>query len=425
MNLKMHKEHFMKIRTLSVVLAIGMLLMMLMNCGTGASPQVVSPIVGPVWRWTSSQFNNGATQTVDNPNAYTLQFMADGQVQIKADCNTGGMGFKLNGNNIEFEPIRLTLIACPPGSLDSVFTQQLQTVGSYLTSGSELVLNIQTNTGRMIFTSAQVAAPTSVALETATPIRVTVTPNATVEKQTVTPLPATATPAPNCPGAPTIEFFRADQATIVRGQNTVLRWGQVLGATQVAIDHDIGGVAAPGSTIVAPQTTTTYTMTATGCGGTVQVPTQVTVLEPTGVPPTQVPPTPIPPTAIPPTDVPPTDVPTSVPDTNFVGTTWRWLGLVAPTGSQDNRDAARYTILFNADNTLAVRADCNTGNGTYTRNGNALTITLGVVTQVQCEEGSLSQQFLSLLQMASTYSIQNQTLSIALENNNGTMTFEP
>ncbi len=68
-----------------------------------------------------------------------------------------------------------------------------------------------------------------------------------------------------CPFTPAIESFTASFPTIAVGQSTTLRWGLVTGAEMAEIDNGIGGIATPGSIVVAPTTTTTYTLTAT-CG---------------------------------------------------------------------------------------------------------------------------------------------------------------
>ncbi len=69
----------------------------------------------------------------------------------------------------------------------------------------------------------------------------------------------------SCPFAPAIASFTADSTTITAGQSAILRWGAVTGAEMAEIDNNIGGIATPGSIVVNPTTTTTYTLTAT-CG---------------------------------------------------------------------------------------------------------------------------------------------------------------
>lgn len=83
--------------------------------------------------------------------------------------------------------------------------------------------------------------------------------------------------APPCSGPPVIASFTASPNPITAGSSTTLSWGAVTNATSAVIDHGIGGVATPGSKSVSPATTTTYTLTATGCGGTVSSQVTVTV----------------------------------------------------------------------------------------------------------------------------------------------------
>jgi hypothetical protein len=95
----------------------------------------------------------------------------------------------------------------------------------------------------------------------------TTAPVLTVNIVTVAPTPL--------PCIPVISSFSADQTTIHRGDSTTLRWGPVSSADGVQIDNGIGGVATPGSATVAPNQTTTYTLSA-NCGGNTRS-AQVTV----------------------------------------------------------------------------------------------------------------------------------------------------
>ena len=118
---------------------------------------------------------------------------------------------------------------------------------------------------------------TSPPAATATPVPPTATPvppTATPVPPTATPVPPTATPTP---GPPVIESFTADPVTITAGGSSTLSWGLVSNATGVVIDQGIGGVGTPGSTVVSPGSTTTYTMTAIGLGGTDTASVTVTV----------------------------------------------------------------------------------------------------------------------------------------------------
>jgi hypothetical protein len=96
---------------------------------------------------------------------------------------------------------------------------------------------------------------------------------------------ASVTLTVNPAGPPVIEFFTASPGTITTGDSSTLEWGSVTNATSVTIDQGIGGVGTPGSTVVSPGSTTTYTMEAVGPGGTTTASVTVTVNPPA---PTQV-----------------------------------------------------------------------------------------------------------------------------------------
>jgi hypothetical protein len=84
-------------------------------------------------------------------------------------------------------------------------------------------------------------------------------------------------PAPICPGPPAVASFTAAPNTITAGQSSTLSWGPVENTDHVVIDQGIGEVAGWNSMVVTPATTTTYTLTATGCGGTMTYQVTVTV----------------------------------------------------------------------------------------------------------------------------------------------------
>ncbi len=80
------------------------------------------------------------------------------------------------------------------------------------------------------------------------------------------PAPAPVAPVSSKPNAPTISEFTAEPSHIERGQSALLRW-QVKDATEVQINHEIGTVSTSGRRQIAPNDSTTYTLTAKGPGG--------------------------------------------------------------------------------------------------------------------------------------------------------------
>ena len=87
------------------------------------------------------------------------------------------------------------------------------------------------------------------------------------------------------PAAPTIAQFTAEPTSIQRGQSSTLRWEVSGDVTSVSIDQTIGTVPNTGNRRVFPTDSTTYTLSATGSGGSVTASTTITVTTPPPAPP--------------------------------------------------------------------------------------------------------------------------------------------
>ena len=98
------------------------------------------------------------------------------------------------------------------------------------------------------------------------------------------PPPPKVVEAPPPPAAPDIAEFSAEPSSIERGQASTLKW-TVTNANQITIDNGVGSVQATGSRSVYPNETTTYTLRATGPGGTLSKSATVNVTAPPPPPP--------------------------------------------------------------------------------------------------------------------------------------------
>jgi pSer/pThr/pTyr-binding forkhead associated (FHA) protein len=123
------------------------------------------------------------------------------------------------------------------------------------------------------------SSPTAPARPTATAIPTIAPPTRqpTAIPPTEAPPPATDTPAPE----PVIGFFRSTRDSIEQGQCARLEWGQVENANRISLSS-VGRVGAAGKIDVCLDATKTYTLKATGAGGTVEESVQISVQPPTG-----------------------------------------------------------------------------------------------------------------------------------------------
>ena len=95
-------------------------------------------------------------------------------------------------------------------------------------------------------------------------------------KKPVAQAPPAATPPP--PSQPTVTL-QADPTSINKGDTSTLRWSST-NATQLTISPEVGTVAPEGSTKVTPTDSTTYTLTASGPGGSANSTVRITVAAP-------------------------------------------------------------------------------------------------------------------------------------------------
>jgi heat shock protein HslJ len=114
----------------------------------------------------------------------------------------------------------------------------------------------------------------------------------------------------------------------------------------------------------------------------------------------------------------------AITSSSLSGTQWRWARTLFRAGGERRPgNAAAYVLDFQRDGSLAVQADCNTGQGSYI--GYGITVTLRTLTSTQalCAGTSLSDVFLQQLQTSRTGVLKDDKLLIPLKADVGTMEF--
>lgn len=88
--------------------------------------------------------------------------------------------------------------------------------------------------------------------------------------------------------------------------------------------------------------------------------------------------------------------------------TWQWVSSVRDDGNRAMpADPSRYTLEFQPDGRVLVRADCNTGSGPWTAGPPGTVFSVGpfVLTRAACPPGSLNMRFLGDLALVDRYII--------------------
>jgi len=103
--------------------------------------------------------------------------------------------------------------------------------------------------------------------------------------------------------------------------------------------------------------------------------------------------------------------------------TWHWQR-GKPGDGPDIAAASpdRYTLRFEGGGRVLLRADCNSGSGSYEVNGATMKISPVALTKMACPAGSQDAQFLQGLSRVTGYAINGKDLVLTL-GDGGTMSF--
>jgi len=108
-------------------------------------------ITGIVWKWEEFQEMNDNLVVVDDPELYTVEFLSDGQVNVKADCNVAGGSYFMDGSQLTIEITTTTMAMCPRDSLSEEYLYLLNDAVSYIFESDQLFIAIKFDTGVMKF----------------------------------------------------------------------------------------------------------------------------------------------------------------------------------------------------------------------------------------------------------------------------------
>jgi heat shock protein HslJ len=126
-----------------------------------------------------------------------------------------------------------------------------------------------------------------------------------------------------------------------------------------------------------------------------------------------------------PISVPAKLTPAPVSETQIVNVVWQWSELVEtrPASQSVVPDPQNYTITFEQDGSVNIKADCNAVGGHYTLDGALLAIQLGPSTMAFCGEQALDRQYLELLGQVDYAGVTDGRLTLQLAGDAGRMGF--
>jgi heat shock protein HslJ len=120
-------------------LLIGLVLAML-AAGCGESPTEPSDLIGVSWRLVAIEPASGASTVVSTPERYTIEFVDESRVSLRADCNTCGGTYALSGDTLAVGPLACTRVACGSESLETPYLQALASPLTATRDRTQLIL---------------------------------------------------------------------------------------------------------------------------------------------------------------------------------------------------------------------------------------------------------------------------------------------
>jgi hypothetical protein len=102
---------------------------------------------------------------------------------------------------------------------------------------------------------------------------------------------------------------------------------------------------------------------------------------------------------------------------------WQWVELVEsePASQSVVPNPENYVVVFRTDGQLHSKADCKLVNGAYRAEGKRLAVNMGPAPTAQCQQGSLSDQFVGLLTNAVSFGLEGDLLVLDLRDSAGHM----
>jgi uncharacterized lipoprotein YbaY len=370
-------------------------------------------LTGVVWQWTGFSDPVQGDLTIDMPEQYTVEFMPEGLVAVKADCNNGSGTYITDADgSIDIAIGIVTAAACAPESLSDQFLQYLGEVAVYsFDEDGILILDLAVDTGTMTFAAGEAEALAE-GEETEVPAEeeaVNVTGTVTYRERIALPDDAVVT----------VQIYNAQlaDATEVLGEQIIETGGQ-----QVPIPFEVTYNPEDINENIM------YSVSARiedGAGNLLFISDTVTPVITNGNPTEDV--------EIMTIQVAegeaeaPAEEEAETPDeaTTLTGVVWNWTEFSDPVqGTVAIEDPSLYTVEFMEDGTVDIKADCNNGSGSFVADEDgAIDITVGAVTLALCEEDSLSDQFIQYLDAAVIYFFEEGDLFMDLPVDSGTLRF--
>ncbi|MGI9253952.1 MAG: META domain-containing protein, partial [Thermomicrobiales bacterium] len=120
---------------------------LIVETNDGATLVFAPALEGVTWVWEGIQGGDDSVVTPPDPAAYSITFLPNGKLALKADCNRGAGSWTFNNPSIDLQVGALTRMACPEGSRFSEFVRDVDAVSSAVFQDGRLYLALPVDGG--------------------------------------------------------------------------------------------------------------------------------------------------------------------------------------------------------------------------------------------------------------------------------------
>lgn len=135
----------------------------LLLSGPAGTIRLQPSLSGVIWEWLGLEGGDGSVVTPKDPSRYTLAFLPQGKLAIRADCNRAMGSYATEGPTIDLTIGGVTRALCAPGSLMDAYLRDLDLVSSHVFRDGNLYLALPADAGILAFRArvdeAQQATP--------------------------------------------------------------------------------------------------------------------------------------------------------------------------------------------------------------------------------------------------------------------------
>ncbi len=108
----------------------------------------------------------------------------------------------------------------------------------------------------------------------------------------------------------------------------------------------------------------------------------------------------------------------------LAGTKWEWEGELKPQGFDGLNNSSVYKLEFKPNGWFDLQADCRRGTGMYEADGGHIALTVIKLSHSTCHRNSRADDFVSALEAARTYRLNDSKLFFDIKHETKTMVFQ-